>query len=107
MAMQASDVVEREIHEALAMHPAAATGDDVELQDKDEDEGYKKGNDNFEEADPVQSVATMPSEGCVCPPKVVEAVLSLQDNTNDKAGFRVLRLAWNRLKAMCHLISAF
>jgi hypothetical protein len=32
MAMQASDVVEREIHEALEMHPAAATGDDVELQ---------------------------------------------------------------------------
>jgi hypothetical protein len=32
MAMQASDVVEREIHGALAMHPAAATGDDVELQ---------------------------------------------------------------------------
>ena len=73
MAMKPSDIVEREIHVALAMHLAATSSDDIGLaagaiswksisfededededknQDEDEGEGYKEGNDNFGEAD--------------------------------------------------------
>jgi hypothetical protein len=65
------------------------------VPDRDNRQGFNLINAQKMTANSTQPTPAASSKGCVCPPKVVQALLSLQDNSNDNAGLQVLRLACN------------
>ncbi|KAH0536267.1 hypothetical protein FGG08_006846 [Glutinoglossum americanum] len=73
------------------------------VPDRDDRRGFNLINAQKMMANSTQPTPITSSGNCVCPPKVVEALLNLQDNSDDKAGLQVLRLACNAgLETMCH-----